>query len=105
MMPIPPSRAMARYYGASLMLSVLALSVWAGWLLYYEPPRAVDGGGPDPIGLLLFFATWPLGLLLLHSALLPWRLQRRHPATVLTGRHGLAIHAVLLGVFIACLLR
>ncbi len=95
---------MTRYYGFSFVLSVVMLGVWAISLAVYQAPRATDGNGPDPMGLLLFFSAWPLGLLLLHSWALAWYLRRRRPASILSGRHGPAIHAVLSAVFVGCTL-
>jgi len=83
------------YYGISLVLSILALMAWTIGAVSYDRPTAHDGYGPDAVGLILFFALWLVGFLLLHSALLAWIARKKNPATVLQGRWGLAIHIVL----------
>lgn len=95
---------MTRYYGLSFVLSVVMLGVWMISLATYEAPRASDGNGPDPLGLLIFLSSWPLGLLLLHSWALAWYLRRRRPASILRGRHGMAIHVVMVALFVGCML-
>lgn len=95
---------MTRYYGFSLAMTVVMLCVWVYAAAVYQAPRATDGNGPDPQGLLIFLSVWPLGLLLLHSWVLAWCLRRRHAASILAGRYGLTIHAVLAAVFVGCML-
>jgi len=83
------------YYGISFVLSILALIAWTIGAVSYDPPGAHDGYGPDPVGIILYFALWLMGFLLLHSALLAWIVRKKRPATVLQGRWGLAIHTAL----------
>jgi hypothetical protein len=83
------------YYGISFILSVLALATWTVGTLMYVPTHVGDGSGPDAFGVLLYLSLWPVGLLLAHSALLAWIVHARHPASILKGRWGLALHGVL----------
>ncbi|WP_233500556.1 hypothetical protein [Bordetella bronchiseptica] len=87
--------ALFLYYRISFVLSVLALAAWAIAVTLYQAPRYGDGYGPDPLGVLLFLALWPVGLLLAHSGLLACLVRARRPASILQGRQGVAIHLAL----------
>ena len=67
----------------------------------YKAPRHGDGYGPDPLGVLLFLALWPVGLLLAHSGLLACLVRGQRPASILQGRYGVAIHLALGAGFLA----
>ncbi|CUJ33310.1 hypothetical protein [Achromobacter dolens] len=90
------------YYRISFIVSLLTLAVWAITAAVYEAPRHGDGYGPDPLGVLLYLALWPVGLLLAHSGLLAWVIRARRPASILQGRQGIAIHLALAAGFLAC---
>ena len=90
------------YYRISFSVSLLTLAVWAITAAVYEAPRHGDGYGPDPLGVLLYLALWPVGLLLAHSGLLAWVIRARRPASILQGRQGIAIHLALAAGFLAC---
>ncbi|MFY3707296.1 hypothetical protein ACOTD8_27325 [Achromobacter dolens] len=92
------------YYRISFIVSLLTLAVWAITAAVYEAPRHGDGYGPDPLGVLLYLALWPVGLLLAHSGLLAWVIRARRPASILQGRQGIAIHLALAAGFLACAL-
>lgn len=92
------------YYRISFIVSLLTLAAWTIAAAVYEPPRHGDGYGPDPLGVLLYLALWPVGLLLAHSGLLAWALRARRPASILQGRQGIAIHLALAAGFLACAL-
>ncbi|WP_231859875.1 hypothetical protein [Bordetella parapertussis] len=74
---------MSLYYRISFVLSVLALAAWAIAVTLYKAPRYGDGYGPDPLGVLLFLALWPVGLLLAHSGLLACLVRGQRPASIL----------------------
>ncbi|MDF8360827.1 hypothetical protein [Achromobacter anxifer] len=93
--------ALFLYYRISFVLSVLALAAWTFGVAAYEAPRAGDGYGPDPLGVLLYLAIWPVGLLLAHSGLLACLVRARQPATILQGRQGIPIHLALGAGFLA----
>lgn len=92
---------MSLYYRISFVLSVLALAAWAIAVTLYKAPRHGDGYGPDPLGVLLFLALWPVGLLLAHSGLLACLVRGQRPASILQGRYGVAIHLALGAGFLA----
>ena len=92
---------MLLYYQIGFLSSVLALAAWTIAVAAYDAPRHGDGYGPDALGVLLYLALWPVGLLLAHSGLLACFVRARRPASVLDGRQGIAIHLALGAGFLA----
>lgn len=83
------------YYGISFVISVLALAAWTIVAVMHVPAYHSDGTGPDGVVILLYLSLWPVDLLLVHSAGLAWIVRARHPASILQGRRGLALHGAL----------
>lgn len=92
------------YYVVSFALTLSTLALWIVSSALYTAPRARDGSGPDPVGLLIYFSTFIIGLFLLQSTLLALALHSRSPRSVFIGRFGLRIHIVLWCVFVAWIL-
>lgn len=92
------------YYGISFVFSVLAVAAWMYAAVTHVSTFHGDGSGPDGLLLVLYLSFRPVGLLLVHSALLAWVVRTRNPASVMQGRLGLPVHAALGAGFSLCAL-
>lgn len=92
------------YHRISLVISLLCLGGWVFAHLGYRSPGAHDGQGPDPLGLMLYFAAWLVGALLLHSTLVSTWLAtgKGNAERAREGRRGLWIQAVAWATLAVC---
>lgn len=95
---------MKLYHRISLIISGLCVGSWVAIYLGYAAPGARDGGGPNPLGLLLFLSVWLVGALLVHSTLVStWLATSKGDADrVREGSRGLKIQAALWVVLALC---